>query len=417
MRLISKCVLYVRSLCRITWLLMLWPVVAFFPRNPKKIIFGAWWGNQFADNPRYFLRYILQLDKGYKCYWFGKEHLRRQVEAVPGVAFVQKDSWLAIWHVLTAKWIVSNICVEADVTSFPTYGKVKLLSFWHGTVMKGPAFGDRNVKLEGSVLHRIAMRFLTPEFNIACPRYAYASFSNEDMRQSMTRETPWEFKYDMSIAAGTPRIDYLIQNRGNEDEIQRVREKCAKILSAPLNKRWYLFAPTFRKNLAVNYSFADCGDVARLNEILSRDNAIIIEKQHPQIIEARNIVGSKGDFLYVVSKDQARELEMQELLLACDRLITDFSSPFFDFEAMGRPVIHYAYDYETYASDKRGVLFSLYDIAAGPVVKTESDLISAIGLSDEQLLSKKGPAASDRIAGEKGNACETFARWVGLIDK
>ena len=406
---------YLRIGGRILWLLLLWPIVSFFPRDRKKIVFGAWSGNQFADNPRYFLRYVLQLNRGYKCYWFGKEHLRKNIESVPGVTFVRKDSLLSIWHILTAKWIVSNICVDVDVTTFPTFGKIKFLSFWHGTIIKGPAFGDRNAKLEGSILRRIAMRFFTPEFNIACPRYAYASFSNEDMRYSMQRELPWGFKPEMSIAAGTPRIDYLIQNRQDSNELQRVREKCAKILAIPLNKRWYLYAPTFRKGLAVTYSFLDCKDRARLDEILKRDNAIIIEKQHPQIIEARNIGDSISETLHVVSRDQARELEMQELLLACDRLITDYSSSFFDFEAIKRPVIHFAYDYDAYSSDKRGVLYSLYDVAAGPIVKTEEELISAIALSDGELLAQVGPKAAERIAGEKGNACETFAKWVGLI--
>lgn len=406
---------YLRIGVRILWLLLLWPIVAFFPRDKKKIIFGAWWGNQFADNPRYFLKYILQLNKGYKCYWFGKEHLRGQVAEIPGVTFVRKDSICSIWHVLTAKWIVSNICIDADVTKFPTFGKVKLLSFWHGTIIKGAAKGDRNVKFEGSWVHRFAMRFSTPEFNVACPMYAYASFSNEDMRYSMQKELPWEFKPEMSIAAGTPRIDYLIQNKDNETEISRVREKCAKILSIPLDRKWYLFAPTFRRELAVNYSFSNCKDGQRLDEILKSKNAIIIEKQHPQIIEKFNIKDSQFGRICIVSKDQARHLEMQELLLSCDRLITDYSSPFFDFEAMNRPVIHFAYDYDSYSSDKRGLLYPLDEIAAGPIVKTEDELLSAMEMDDDMLLSQKGAHAAERIAAEKGHACATFAKWVGLV--
>lgn len=406
---------YITLSCHILQLLLWWPIVALCPRDKKKIIFGAWWGNQFSDNPRYFLQYILQLNRGYKCYWFGKEHLREQVGQVPGVKFVRKDSLLAIWHVLTAKWMVSNLGVDADITTFPTYGKIKFLTFWHGIGFKGAAHGDRKLKLKGGVLRRLAMRFYVPEFNVACPLYAHASFSNEDMRYTMPNECPWQFKPEMSIAAGTPRIDYLIRNRDNKAELKRVREKCAKILSIPLDKKWYLYAPTFRKGLEITYSFKDCKDRNRLEKILKRDNAIIIEKQHPQVIEAKNIGDLKDDVLCIVSKEQARDLEMQELLLACDRLITDYSSSFFDFEAMGRPVIHFAYDYDAYSNDKRGVLYSLYDISAGPVVQKEHDLISAIGLTDVELLSKKGPKAAERIAGEKGTACETFAKWVGLI--
>ena len=32
------------------------------------------------------------------------------------------------------------------------------------------------------------------------------------------------------------------------------------------------------------------------------------------------------------------------------------------------------------------------------------------------MLAMKGPKADDLIAAEKGHACETFAKWVGLIN-
>lgn len=75
-------------------------------------------------------------------HWIGNEEIRSQVEACPDVRFVRKGSWIVRWHVLTAKWACSNLCFDCDITDLPTYGRLKLLSFWHGTAFKGALHRD-----------------------------------------------------------------------------------------------------------------------------------------------------------------------------------------------------------------------------------------------------------------------------------
>ena len=82
---------------------------------------------------------------------------------------------------------------------------------------------------------------------------------------------------------------------------------------------------------------------------------------------------------------------------------------------MGRPVIQFVYDYHDYANDDCGFEYDFEEIAAGPLVSTESELLAALEMTDDQLLSLKGPKWQEPIDGENGHACETFARHVGLI--
>ena len=400
----------------VAWQLAIWPIVVLFPRDNKKIIFGAWWGNQFSDNPKYFFRYLRDLNVGFKCYWFGNECLREKVVAEPGLTFVRKGSWRAHWHVLTASWIVSAISVGSDVTDFPTYGKVKQLSFWHGTSFKGLCNIDRKVQLSSNFFRRLIQRFSVPEFRLATPLYSFCSVSYEDMRFRLPLEEPWSFMPETTIAAGTARIDYLIQNAKNVPEINRVREKIGQLLGLPSRKRWYLYMPTYRQGLSVNYSLAGSKFLDEINRLLDSQDAIFIEKQHPQVLQHNKTKGGQVGNVYVVSQEQAAlDIDTQELLLACDRLVTDYSSCFCDYEVMKRPVIHFAYDYDVYKSQERKATQDIEKVGAGPVAYDEKSFLSLLSLKDEELLARKGSQADYLVSGEKGQACETFAKWVGLI--
>ena len=173
--------------------------------------------------------------------------------------------------------------------------------------------------------------------------------------------------------------------------------------------------PTWRNGLDLKYSFSQSSMLQKFQETLKSQGAVLIEKQHPQVIQALNIEAWHKDNIYVVPNAAMPMIDAQELLLCSDRLISDYSSCIFDFECMRRPAIHYAYDYEAFKSDDRGVEYELSDIAAGPIAKTEGELLSALIMDDEKIVNSKGPHWRLPIDGENGVACETFARWVGLI--
>jgi CDP-glycerol glycerophosphotransferase len=70
--------------------------------------------------------------------------------------------------------------------------------------------------------------------------------------------------------------------------------------------------------------------------------------------------------------------EVQELYLASDALVTDYSSVFFDFAQLRRPMIFYAYDLVSYRDRLRGFYLDYESEVPGPVVETEDALIDAL---------------------------------------
>ena len=66
------------------------------------------------------------------------------------------------------------------------------------------------------------------------------------------------------------------------------------------------------------------------------------------------------------------DYDVQELLMNSKMLITDFSSVFFDFAYMGKPIVYYQFDDIHYAHG----YFDYGGDGFGPVLKTEDEVIN-----------------------------------------
>jgi CDP-glycerol glycerophosphotransferase len=69
---------------------------------------------------------------------------------------------------------------------------------------------------------------------------------------------------------------------------------------------------------------------------------------------------------------------IQDLYLAADVLVTDYSSVMFDFAITGKPIIFHAYDLERYATTIRGFYFDLSAEAPGPITRTDTELAQVL---------------------------------------
>ena len=395
--------------------LALAPFALLLPRSDRKIVFGAWFGMQFADNPKYFLRYLLSVNSGMKIYWVGRGFLRHEVEALPGVVFLKRGSSRYYWHVLTARWACCCISVRLDIADIPTFGRMKVINLWHGIAFKGV----RGEKSKGPTGRNVVSRALRTARIVADgwtnPENAYTSFSSEVSRDNQLKSLVRRFSKERSIVSGLSRNDYLIVNAANADLRKSLRRKYGELFGIPEDKRWYLYLPTFRQGLDVPYSFLESSRRDDFARILRKQGAMIVEKQHPQVLLAHGLGGRREGDMLAISLEDSRRTDLQELMLASDRLITDYSSCFFDFELMNRPVIHYAYDYRRYADVERGVEFELRDVCAGPVAETEEELLDCLSRTDEELLRGRGKDWRVPIAGETGHASADLAKWLGLV--
>ena len=75
---------------------------------------------------------------------------------------------------------------------------------------------------------------------------------------------------------------------------------------------------------------------------------------------------------------------MQDLLCAADVLITDYSSNYFEFSLMKRPIIFYTPDREIYELS-RGVHRSVKENAPGKVCDTFEEMMTALKNKDYEI--------------------------------
>ena len=139
-----------------------------------------------------------------------------------------------------------------------------------------------------------------------------------------------------------------------------------------------LYAPTFRDNQhdGSGYTYDTHLDFDRLREEFG-DEYVILFRAHYFVANQFDFSRYEG-FVYDVSALD----DITPLYLISDLLITDYSSVFFDYANLKRPVLFYMYDLEQYANDIRGFYFSL-DELPGPILKTEDELVDAIRRVEE----------------------------------
>lgn len=70
--------------------------------------------------------------------------------------------------------------------------------------------------------------------------------------------------------------------------------------------------------------------------------------------------------------------DIAELYLISDLLITDYSSVFFDYAHLNRPMVFFTYDLEKYASVLRGFYFDFEAVVPGPLLKESDQVIDYI---------------------------------------
>ena len=68
---------------------------------------------------------------------------------------------------------------------------------------------------------------------------------------------------------------------------------------------------------------------------------------------------------------------IRDRYISSDLLITDYSSVFFDYANLKKPMIFYMYDLAAYRDEIRGFYLGLEELP-GPIVETEEELISVI---------------------------------------
>lgn len=392
--------------------ILLLPLVYFMPRNKKKILFGAWSGHSYSCNPKYLFEYVVRRG-GFNCVWIGDEELRKDVLSLEGAKFARKGSFLAFWHFITAKFLAFNVYWGDEFLRLPLCRRAVLLYLSHGYPDKKMGErqfnGDGERKKENVGNLRSFIRMCLGKLDaFLYPQEAWSSASSPIGDELRVLNMPWRLSMDRMLRAGTPRADYVIANANNLELKQLLRRKISRILGINTEGRWAVFVPTWRHDPAYLYSFTTSSRLEEWQRFFAENNIVVIEKQHPKTMKDGLVLGGSIGSVCVVSADSAKLIDTQELLLASDLLITDYSSVYYDFYLMNRPVIHFTYDFEHAYTKDFGFDFDIREYGGGPFAYTEEELMKYMSMPDGELLKLRNEKTKEHLTYETGHSCEAY---------
>ena len=147
------------------------------------------------------------------------------------------------------------------------------------------------------------------------------------------------------------------------------------------DKKVILYAPTFREydktdSMAVKISIPI--NFEKWRHLLG-DGYILLFRAHYEVVQGLNI--QDNDFV----REMSAYPQLEDLMIVSDLLISDYSSIFFDYSIMHKPMLCFAYDYEHYTRE-RGLYFDIREYL--PNAKDENELLLLIQQSDTTIKNK-----------------------------
>ena len=167
---------------------------------------------------------------------------------------------------------------------------------------------------------------------------------------------------------GLPRNDILFCD--DSDLPTDYRNHLASVRALLRGRRLVLYAPTWRDQQAGHYKFS-AAEADRLSELLRQHNAVLGIHGHPN-------VRHKGWYRVDNPPEEILDLvqfpDVTLILRETSVLISDYSSIFLDFVLTGRPILHFAYDFDAYLASRIGFLYEPHEYFTGSVPKTFDEL-------------------------------------------
>lgn len=341
------------------WYALLARLLSLLPINQNKIFITNYFGKGFGDNGKYIYQELVRQKINCDVVW-QLEHPELDARTLPSeIRTVKYKSLKALYEMQTASVWVDN-CRKM----FGYKRKKQLyIQTWHG----GPGVKRVEKDVEGALNSRYR------RFAIKDSRMCDLMVSNSDFMTNLFTNAFW---YSGTILkTGTPRNDILC---GEQPEIRKTVRKFYRLKESI---RILLYAPTFRHNKSlVMYNLDKCRTLQALQQRFGGE-WVILTRLHPNIRDKADQLMCTNDW----DINATLYPDMQELLAACDCLITDYSSSDVDFLLTHRPCFVYAPDIEQYRSD-RGYYFQWEELPF-TIAKTNDTLISNILTFDESAFS------------------------------
>ena len=280
------------------------------------------------------------------------------------------------------------------LSSLPLRPETTVIQTWHacgafkkfGYSAVGKGFGTTEVDLEKYPVHK---------------NFSYVTVSSEEVVWVYAEAFHMEDRVQDILPIGVSRTDLYFHSKVRrnaalrvrhalEDRNPSLRDEPAPVCMIGANgafgkkggamprdcervfekKKLLLYAPTYRGSVRDAVS-PDQLNILRLKEELG-DGYLLLIRQHPFVRKKAVIPKGAEGFAMDVS-----DLRIDDLIIASDMLITDYSSIVFEYSLFEKPMVFFAFDLEDYEK-QRGFYYPVREMMPGPVCQSTHDVAREI---------------------------------------
>lgn len=298
---------------------------------------------KYTGNSRYLFEYLKTKYTGDQLKFVTNDmRVPKEYRVTP-----RSDNFFKVFY--SSKIVIAESWVPR---SFEKIEGQKWIQLWHGTPLKKLLFDTH----ESSLLRLNPNHRVRKKEDIERWDYLLA----DTVAGSEKLQSAFDISKEKILIYGYPRNEFLVKNRDNEELKLEIKRR----YHLPLDKKILLYVPTWR-----DYNYKQVGkkiDLSyqlNLNFLLSQlgDEYIVINKGHSMDSRKNKSVNPS-----VIENHNA--MEIQELILVSDIIITDYSSTFYDGIHIEKPFYLITKDtekfehsrgaYEDFMDDVKAVTFS-----------------------------------------------------------
>lgn len=304
--------------------------------NPKQVLFISYSGRQYSDTPREAF-FQLREDENFadfKFVWaFNRPNDFKNIELDRKVS---SNSPLFFWHLLRSKYWVANSSIDRLIPFH--HPRNVYIQFWHGIPMKTLGHDEMNLSpLVQNWYDRVSFDYL----------FTYGPYDSEKMLSVFPRTKQVVEKGELRKA---------ILTRNKKVSVERIKHQLGIFDEKPV----LLYVPTWRGYESSQQSRLSISCLEKLSEqytVIYRGHYYSSKTENDSIVVADNF-------------------SLNKLFLISDVLITDYSSVFFDFSVLNRPIYLFQPDITEYSA-KRGLYLTAEKLGL-PVAYSEIELMQML---------------------------------------
>lgn len=336
------------------------------------------------------------------------------------------DSTKVLYEYITKKPEYSNIkCIwafiEPDKYSLPEHQKIKIDTFqYYKTALKSKYWITNSSVTRGLNFKKKSTKYIVFQHGTLGIKKLGKDMAKDN--QSFKMKKPE--KYDMFIIQGKKEKEFLKHALDLKEEIifedglprndelvnvsqERVTE-CKRKIGIPEGKKVILYTPTFRefyKDKTLNSIIDSPFDFEKMEDRLKEEYVFVFTAHY----EVANILNIPNDNKFVINAFQYPYIN--DLLIAADILISDYSSVIFDYAILEKPILCFAYDYDKYM-EERGTYLNLNELFYDGVIKTQEQLIDIIENMDYIKECEHSKKMKEEYINKCGNTVSEIAKKI-----